>query len=82
MVYSEIARKALPKLPRNTPTLFEICQMMDALGIDRSQRRAEIDPGLLRYLSLELYWSDEEIAAQVICLLPRSLSSGVLKVSI
>lgn len=43
----------------------EICQMMDALGIDRSQRRAEIDPGLLRYLSLELYWSDEEIAAQV-----------------
>lgn len=64
--FYEMQSKSPTKIAKETRRPYsEICQMMDALGIDRSQRRAEIDPGLLRYLSLELYWSDEEIAAQV-----------------
>ncbi len=41
----------------------EICDMLDAFGIDHNKRKNEIDPNMLKYLFEHLMWSDTEIAA-------------------
>ncbi len=59
----ELQEKSPTKISIETRKPYpEICDMLDELGIDRSKRKNEIDPDMLKYLFEHLMWSDTEIA--------------------
>lgn len=61
----EMQTKSPTKIALENRKMYSyISKLIDDYGIDRSKRKDEIDPKILRRLFLELYWSDSEIAAQ------------------
>ncbi len=59
----ELQEKSPTKISIETGKPYrEICDMLDALGIDRSKRKNEVDPDMLKHLFEHLMWSDSEIA--------------------
>lgn len=61
----ELQTKSPTKIANETGKAYTtISAMIDSYGIDRSKRRDEINPKILRRLFLELYWSDTDIGNQ------------------
>lgn len=61
----ELQTKSPSKIANETGKSYAtISAMLDEYGIDRSKRKDEINPKILRRLFLELYWSDTDIGKQ------------------
>lgn len=61
----EMQTKSPTKIALENGKMYSyVSKLIDDYGIDRSKRKDEINPHILRRLFLELYWSDSEIAAQ------------------
>ena len=61
----ELQTKSPTKIANETGKSYAaISQMLDEHGIERSKRKDEINPSILRRLFLELYWSDTDIGNQ------------------
>ena len=61
----EMQTKSPTKIALENGKMYSyVSKLIDDYGIDRSKRKDEIDPKILRRLFLELYWSDSEIATQ------------------